>query len=147
MAEAVTAAQVIETLGGSRTLRRRVKSFEGLRDEVRQGLSYAVVESVAQRFGLTAAEIAAVVAVPQRTLARRKVEHKLKAAESDRLLRFGRIAALAEDVLGSREKVSRWLHAPNRALGNQPPLRHLDTDLGSRQVESVLLRIAHGVYS
>jgi hypothetical protein len=27
------------------------------------------------------------------------------------------------------------------------PLRHLDTDLGAREVEAVLLRIEHGVYS
>ncbi|PYO55626.1 MAG: hypothetical protein DMD83_18650 [Candidatus Rokuibacteriota bacterium] len=27
------------------------------------------------------------------------------------------------------------------------PLRQLDSDLGAREVEDVLLRIAHGVYS
>jgi putative toxin-antitoxin system antitoxin component (TIGR02293 family) len=88
-----------------------------------------------------------VLALPPRTLARRKGEHRLKAPESDRLLRLGRIAVLAEDVLGSPEKASRWLHTPNRALGNRVPLGQLDTDLGVREVESLLLRVAHGVYS
>jgi putative toxin-antitoxin system antitoxin component (TIGR02293 family) len=49
--------------------------------------------------------------------------------------------------LGSEEKAARWLHTPNRALGGNLPLELLDTDLGSRQVEEVLGRIEHGVYS
>jgi putative toxin-antitoxin system antitoxin component (TIGR02293 family) len=91
--------------------------------------------------------LVAVLHLPPRTLARRKRERRLRADESDRLFRLGRIAALAEEVLGSREKASRWLHRPNPALGRVIPLRHLDTDLGARQVEDLLLRIAHGVYS
>ena len=58
-----------------------------------------------------------------------------------------RIMIRAVEVLGSREEASRWLHAPNPALGGQTPLELLDTDLGSRQVEDVLGRIEHGVYS
>ena len=60
--------------------------------------------------------------------------------ESDRLFRLGRIATLAEDVLGSRDKAAAWLHADNRALGGATPLSELDTDLGAEEVESVLLR-------
>jgi putative toxin-antitoxin system antitoxin component (TIGR02293 family) len=58
-----------------------------------------------------------------------------------------RIVALAEESLGSREKAARWLKRPNRALGNAIPLAHLDTDPGVRQVEDLLGRISHGVYS
>ena len=71
----------------------------------------------------------------------------LHADESDRLLRLGRVAALAEQVLGSRDKATVWLHAANTALGEESPLSRLDSDLGARQVEDVLVRIAHGVYS
>src|SRR6266536_2232425 len=55
---------------------------------------------------------------------------------------LGRVAALAEEILGSHEKATRWLHEANVALGNEIPLRHLDSDLGARQVEDVLVRIA-----
>jgi len=58
-----------------------------------------------------------------------------------------RIAAQAAEVLGSEEKASRWLHSPNRALGGSRPLDVVDTDLGAREVEAVLGRIEHGVYS
>lgn len=98
-------------------------------------------------FGLSSKDLGAVLAVPERTLARRKRQRRLRPDESDRLVRLARIAAHAEDVLGSREKASAWLHEPNRALGNDAPVTRLDTDLGVRQVDSVLGRIAHGVHS
>ena len=71
----------------------------------------------------------------------------LPADESDRLLRLKRIAAEAARVLGSQESAARWLHAPNRAIRNQTPLSLLETDIGAQQVESLLGRIEHGVFS
>lgn len=99
------------------------------------------------RFDLGRDEISRVLHLPLRTIARRKRERRLQADESDRLCRLARIAAQAEDVLGDAARAARWLRAPNRALGRQAPLALLDTDLGSRQVEEVLGRIEHGVFS
>src|SRR3972149_2005506 len=84
---------------------------------------------------------------PPRTLARRKKDRRLRADESDRLLRLGRVAARAEEVLGTADKAARWLGKPNRALGGKVPLAQLDTDIGAHQVEEILGRIAHGLYS
>ena len=70
-----------------------------------------------------------------------------KLMDSDRLSRLARILAETIDVLGSEEKASQWLEAPNRALGGQTPLTLLDTDLGTQQVEEVLGRIQHGIFS
>lgn len=53
----------------------------------------------------------------------------------------------ASEVLGSRERALRWLNSPNRACGGQSPLALLETDLGCKQVEDILGRIVHGVYS
>jgi putative toxin-antitoxin system antitoxin component (TIGR02293 family) len=100
-----------------------------------------------ERFALNRDEVSSALDLPPRTLARRKQEHRLRPAESDRLFRLARVAARAAEVLGSDSKASRWLHTPNRALGSEPPLALLDTDLGARQVEDVLGRIEHGVYS
>jgi putative toxin-antitoxin system antitoxin component (TIGR02293 family) len=143
----VKAERIIQALGGPRVLPRSSRTLDGLRRALREGLPYAALVAVATRFGLSRQEVVAVLALPPRTLARRKAEQRLRADESDRLFRVGRIAALAEDVLGSREKATSWLHRPNRSLGNQPPLQQLDSDLGVRRVEDLLLRIAHGVYS
>lgn len=143
----VTADRIVETLGGPRVLKRKASTIEELHTQLRAGLPYSALEAVASGFKIGTAELGVVLHVPPRTLARRKREKRLHADESDRLFRLGRIAALAEEVLGSREKAIRWLHQPNRALGNAVPLRQLDTDPGSRQVEDLLIRIAHGVYS
>ncbi len=82
-----------------------------------------------------------------RTMARRKGERRLSAMESDRLYRLARVAAHAEEVFGGPEKAGTWLLRPNRALGKAVPFELLDTDEGTRQVEAVLGRIEHGVFS
>jgi putative toxin-antitoxin system antitoxin component (TIGR02293 family) len=139
--------RIVDSLGGRRVLRRHPPSLDALRARLRKGLPYSALDAVAVRFGLTPAELVVLLALAPRTLARRKAEQRLRANESDRLFRVTRIAALTEEVLGSAEKARRWLHDPNRALGNRAPLELLDTDLGVREVEDVLSRIAHGVHS
>ncbi len=143
----VTAERIVATFGGSRAFRRKNVTLEELQAQLRAGLPYSALEAVASGFEIGTADLVKVLHVPPRTLARRKREKRLHADESDRLFRLGRTAALAEEVLGSREKATRWLHQPNRALGSETPLRQLDTELGARQVEDLLIRIAHGVYS
>jgi len=139
-------ANVVQVLGGRRVLGRGVTSADELRERTRVGLPYAALRTVMDRYGLTTEEISKALHLPRRTLARR-VRGRFRADESDRLLRLARIAAEATQVLGSAAKAGDWLHQPNRALGQQPPLQLLDTDLGTRQVEEVLGRIEHGVFS
>jgi putative toxin-antitoxin system antitoxin component (TIGR02293 family) len=139
------ARRVAQALGGSKVV--GAATAEGLQARLRRGLPFASLAAVASGFAIAPAELTRILHVPARTLARRKKESRLHADESDRLFRLGRIAALAEETLGDRGKAGRWLHAPNFALGGEAPLDLLDTDLGARQVEDVLLRIAHGVMS
>jgi putative toxin-antitoxin system antitoxin component (TIGR02293 family) len=143
----LTAARIAKALGAGGTRTRKGVTAEALQAQVRTGLPYAALEAVAEGFAIGPGDLVAVLHLPARTLARRKREKRLRPDESDRLFRLGRIAALADDVLGSREKATRWLHEPNRALGSAVPLRQLDTEVGARRVEDLLLRIAHGVYS
>jgi len=80
-------------------------------------------------------------------MARSERERRLRGSEPARLLRVARVAALAEEILGSKAKAARWLHRANRALGGKTPLRTLDTDLGTSRIETVLHRAEHGVFS
>ena len=138
-------ADIVRALGGPRVLPAR--SVEELRNALRAGLPYASLLAVASAFGLAGEDTIAILRIPARTLARRKKQRRLSPEESDRLFRLGRIAALAQEVLGDRDRAARWLRAENRALGTLTPLSQLDTDLGAEQVERVLLRLAHGVVS
>ncbi len=135
---------MIRTLGGPELVHAR--SLEQLRERLRTGLPFASLAAVASGFGLAGEDASTVLRIPARTLARRKRERRLSPEESDRLYRLGRIATLAEEVLGDRRKAALWLRAPNRALGDADPLSRLDTDLGAEEVEAALLRLAHGVF-
>ena len=142
----IPAAEIVDVLSGEEES-REVRSTEDLKRWIREGLPFTSLEAVMEQFGLKREEVSWALDLPLRTLARRKQERRLSPGESDRLFRVVRIAVQAAEVLGGREEASRWLHAGNRALGGQAPLELLDTDLGSRQVEDVLGRIEHGVYS
>ena len=58
-----------------------------------------------------------------------------------------RVYATAVEMIGNAEKAAKWLGTPNRALGGEIPIDQLDTDLGTKEVENILGRIAYGVYS
>jgi len=92
-------------------------------------------------------EASTLLGIPSWTLARRKKEGRLTAEESERVYRLAHVIAKALEVFGNREKVGRWLRKPNRALGNLVPLSRLDTEAGTREIEAVLSRIEHGVFS
>ncbi|MFL6203270.1 MAG: antitoxin Xre/MbcA/ParS toxin-binding domain-containing protein [Thermoanaerobaculia bacterium] len=142
----VPASEIVDVLSGEEES-REVRNTEDLKKWIREGLPFTSLEAVMEQFGLKREEVSWALDLPLRTLARRKQERRLSPGESDRLFRVVRIAVQAAEVLGGREEASRWLHAANRALGGQTPLELLDTDLGSRQIEDVLGRIEHGVYS
>ena len=138
---------IVEVLGGPRVFRRGISKPWDLQQRVREGLPYASLESVIRKLRLARAETAAVLLLTPRTLARRKAERWLHADESDRLFRVARILAQAREVLGTEENAAGWLRRRNRALRSQPPLSLLDTEIGARAVEDILLRLEHGVVS
>jgi putative toxin-antitoxin system antitoxin component (TIGR02293 family) len=138
---------IVDVLGGLKALRRRIARQEELRERVRAGLPYAALASVVARLSMDQDEITGVLHLTPRTLARRKAQGVLDPDESDRLVRFARVIAQATEVLGTLEKAALWLRRNNRALGGSPPLEMLDTEIGARAVEGVLLRLEHGVVS
>jgi putative toxin-antitoxin system antitoxin component (TIGR02293 family) len=143
----VSPGRLVATLGGAKVFRQRQASYSVVAARVRAGLPYIALEAVATRFAIPQDALFRVLHIPPRTLARRKKARRLHADESDRLLRLGRVAAVAEEVLGSSKKAGSWLKKPNRALGGLVPLDQLDTDIGAHQVLDILGRIEHGIYS
>lgn len=139
-----TGKYVLEVLGGTKVFRHR-SDPAGVRTRIRDGLPYSALESVRERLHLSLPETAAILHTPLRTLARRRRERRLQAAESDRLYRLARVAAQAVMTFGNEEKAAAWLRRENRSLNNHAPLQLLDTEVGARQVEDVLGRIQYGV--
>jgi putative toxin-antitoxin system antitoxin component (TIGR02293 family) len=135
---------VLQELGGKRALGRTLSTDRDLRDAIREGFPPAVVEELMRASGLTLKELAAALDLSPRSLQRRRRSGRLARYESDRLYRLARIVALANEYLGDHERAMRWLKRPNRALGGVAPVTAIDTELGARQVENVLGRIAYG---
>jgi putative toxin-antitoxin system antitoxin component (TIGR02293 family) len=143
----MTTQAIYDLLGGQRAFGVPPPTLDHLRELLEGGLPFATLETIKESLALTRAEVLGVLAITDRTLVRRKKESRLQASESDRLFRLARVAALAVDVLEGEEKARRWLHKPNRALGGAVPLSLLSTDIGARQVEELLQRIDHGLFS
>lgn len=135
---------VVHELGGKRALGRALSSDRELREAIREGFRPAVVEELMRASGLTLKELAGALDLSPRSLQRRRQSGRLARYESDRLYRLARIVALANEYLGDRERALRWLKHPNRALGGMAPVSAIDTELGARQVENILGRIAYG---
>ena len=139
---------VAEALGGRKVLGKSVKNPDDLADLVRKGLPASSLTALAEHLGLGSTILSRKLGIPQRTLSRRLSRRsRLSATESDRAARLARVFAIAVEMIGEEEKAVEWLRTPNRALGGERPLDLLDTDVGAREVEDVLGRIAYGVFS
>lgn len=117
-------------------------------DQIERGLPFRALESLADESSLSVGTIASVLGIPERTLARRKAAGTLAPDESGRLLRvatvFEKAVGLFEgDVAGA----VTWLTSPKSALGHETPLDFSRTELGAREVENLIGRLEHGVFS
>jgi putative toxin-antitoxin system antitoxin component (TIGR02293 family) len=141
-------AEIVEVLGGKRTFKKPVRKAGDLVAQIRIGLPASTVNLLADALSLQRTQVAKCLNIPARTLSRRlATKSRLTQDESDRTMRMARVVALANEVLGAEDKASRWMAAPNRALGGLKPFDQLDTELGVRSVEEVLQRIAYGMFS
>lgn len=138
--------KVVALLGGPKVF-EGVKNRRDLQEALRQGFPYATFDAVLKALDLNTKDLAALVGVASRTLARRKTGRFLSPIESDRLYRVARITLQASETLGSLEKARIWLGQTNQALGGVSPLSQLDTEIGERQVEDLLNRINYGFLS
>lgn len=120
-------------------------TFKQVREALQEGVPRSAFEHLRVDLGISNEELADILGIPTRTLARRT--ERFKADESERLLRIGSVWAKALDVLEDRPAARRWMTQPKLALGGLTPLRCCDTEIGAREVESLLGRIEHGVFS
>jgi putative toxin-antitoxin system antitoxin component (TIGR02293 family) len=119
----------------------------GLVSAVREGIPAARFDALKELLGVSTERLTEVVGISPSTLSRRRKRGRFDKDESERILRVARIALRAADVLGGPENARKWLTEPARALGGERPLAFADTEPGAREVERLLIRLEHGVYS
>jgi putative toxin-antitoxin system antitoxin component (TIGR02293 family) len=143
----VKASAVAKVLGGEKTLGKRVSSQQDLINAVQRGLRTSTIDAVVAELDAPRAEVLPTLRIARRTMERRKAKGRLLPQESERVYRLAKVLALAESVLGTKEKARHWLNTPNRALGSATPFSLLETEAGVDEVTNVLGRIEHGVFS
>jgi putative toxin-antitoxin system antitoxin component (TIGR02293 family) len=143
--EAARTARVAQLLGLKVPKTR--PSWEYIVGQIRSGLDLSTVKRLATYFDMELDDLLNVLALSARTYARKKSHGRaLNAVQSDRAYRLAKIGVRAEEVFADKEIAHDWLRSYNRALGAKP-MDLLDTQAGAEEIENVLGRIEHGVYS
>lgn len=137
----------------STTQRKPVRPTPGFAEQAAAFTSYRALEQGVpaawarslESQGLTRDDIRRII--PDRTLERRIAKgENLKIEEADGLARLLRVVAAARRLFENDENADGWLRNPIPTLGDRIPIEMAQTDIGAREVEAVLGRMAHGVY-
>lgn len=111
----------------------------------KSGFSSDVFDEVANCLQVPDVRLASVINITKSTLNRRKREGRLNFEESERLYRIVRLFNLTENLFGSSDDAREWLNTPSGDFEGKTPLDYADNEIGAREVEAVLDRIADGV--
>lgn len=133
---------------GDRSLKRPPQSARQWHDFVSNGAAARSIDALKAQLDVPDDVLAELLGVSEKTLARaRKAEGRLDPVTSDRLFRVAKITALACQVFERQEPALHWLKREQPGLGGRTPISFLTTSVGIEEVERLLLRIEHGVYS
>ena len=129
---------------------KKAPNYIKLAKKIETGLPSMWINHLKKILELTNSQIAELLGISGKTLERIRVNtssKKLNEITSDRLYRVLNIFYKTVAVLEESQEAKIWLKTPQYGLGNEIPLELLKTEAGTREVESLLGRIEHGVYS
>lgn len=147
--EALGHGEIAKVLGGREVFGKPVLSFASLVEQIEKGFPFGALERVKSVLDLNDELLSVSLGVSAKTTSRWRREgiDRLPVPVSDRLYRFARLFALAEQVLEDGDAAREWLHEEQVGLGGRTPVEMMRTEAGAREVESLLVRIEHGVLS
>jgi putative toxin-antitoxin system antitoxin component (TIGR02293 family) len=115
---------------------------------LKSGLPFHELEDLQTHLGLPAEKLASMLGISKATFHRKRGNaSKLTPAVSDRVVRYASLLGHAFKVFEDFESAKQWLNAAQIGLGGAVPLEYAKTEIGARDVENLLGRIEHGVYS
>jgi putative toxin-antitoxin system antitoxin component (TIGR02293 family) len=119
-----------------------------LLNAVRKGLPYRTFERFRRNTALPFERVLALIHIPRRTMTRRKREGRFLPDESDRLLRASRLFGKALELFeGDRDAATEWLTTGQPGLGGTVPVDLAKSEVGALEVERLIGRLEHGVFS
>ena len=116
-------------------------------EAITNGLPASLARELAHKLEVTLEDMAGLLRLNPRTFQRRLDEGLLSLSESERLWELSRLFYRAVDVLESEPGAVHWFKNPIQALGWATPLAYARTAVGLRELDNILGRIEHGVYS
>ena len=117
-------------------------------EQVRKGFRFSTFVRFQRNTNLSVATLSDLTQIPSRTLTRRKEQGKLDPEESDRLLRASRVFGRALELFeGDDEAARTWLSSELPALGGLAPLELARSEVGAKEVESLIGRLEQGIPS
>ena len=139
-------SQAVEQFLG---LSKRSLSPLDLANSIEHGLPTAALDLVKDALGLPDERLSHTLDISTKTLSRQRAakQKRLSLTVGDRVYRLARIIVLAYDVFEDQEAAGAWLKSPQIGLAGRTPIELLTTEVGTREVENLLLRIEYGVIS
>jgi putative toxin-antitoxin system antitoxin component (TIGR02293 family) len=126
----------------------KVLSNEEASKLVIKGLPWGEAEFLATQLDIDLAVLARLTGISASTFFRRnKGSRRFTSAESDHIMRFSRLWALALQVFENPVGAREWLKSPEISLHGRVPLDVSVTEAGAREVETLLKRIDYGIAS
>jgi putative toxin-antitoxin system antitoxin component (TIGR02293 family) len=127
-----------------RYIRKNPPTIAGITEILSAGLERKSFDRLKEIAGVSNEQLGTAIGIPMRTLARRV---KFGRDESERILRVASAFQKTIEVFDDLDKARRWFTSPKRALNDKTPLEFCSTGLGAQEVERLLGRIEHGVFS
>ncbi len=116
--------------------------------QIELGLKFETFERLSRSTGLSIDKLRPALRLTPRTMSRRRTEKRLSPEESDRLVSISRLLALTFELFEGNEAMAiSWFTSSKRLFGGLSPLEMSVTENGSRQVEDLIGRLEHGVFS
>ncbi len=115
--------------------------------KIKEGLSVKAFYRLCKNLNISEKALANTLNIALSTLARRKKTGRLTFEESERVYRIARLYDRTCEVFEDIEMARKWLKEPSWALGDVSPLEFAETELGAQEVDDLLGRIEHGVFT
>jgi putative toxin-antitoxin system antitoxin component (TIGR02293 family) len=125
----------------------RAKGLTEVMGLLNKGLPLSAFDRLSKSMGLSVIDLGRIAKISLRTIRRRKQEGKLTPEESERVYRIACVFDKALDVFADAGLAREWFKTPLIALGGKTPLDFCTVEVGAREVETLLGRIEHGVFS
>lgn len=126
----------------------RVSNNLKLIDKIEKGLPYVSFVRLGKNIGIPLDALRSAVGIAPRTFTRRKDEKRFSCEESDRIVSLSRLFAQTIELFeGDVKAAQNWLKNPNHALAGRTPLDIAATETGTREVEDLIGRLEHGVFT